>query len=203
MLRLSDFKITLADLVKHGVPIDWRTIQRGVTGFTNPTATIRRCSLDLQEIKDYALEALADAVGTPDEDPIFQLADADVTRWDGCEYPLETLADRSGISTEMAVRKWRYISLKPFIEAIQDDDIPEYDRKYPKDLIVWTLELWDLKHLSDYWNTVVSVNPVLTLDRERTVSELVFDEVPRIRQWLSNERTHLLSPAAYASGDAQ
>jgi hypothetical protein len=169
----------LADLRASGFPIDWRTIYVGWQGVE--TCTVATFRLTGNAVAEHAREVLADAAGTPDEYPVFLLADAAPGDWQMMERELSRLAERSDASPERSLRIWRYAHLLRAEHRLRSAD----GRDIADRLQIVIDATFD-------WGELVSERP-LTLGWWYPETEENLAEVTGLlRRWLDEERRELL-----------
>ncbi|MBC8139994.1 MAG: hypothetical protein H7Y38_00985 [Armatimonadetes bacterium] len=148
--------LSLAILADARLPADWMTVYVGVRGI-ELGGYCSVAHLPMEEVQAFALDALAGAVGTPDEWNIYQVADAD-RKHDGTEPPpaLRELAKATGVSVDTARRKWRY--------AVITDVLPRVTEAERRSAFDPGWDLWceisnELHDLLDGWSAVCAENP--------------------------------------------
>ena len=169
--------LTLRQLRESGLPIDWMTIKVGYDGFDS---SWQEWHLRRDEIPGYALDVLASAVGTPDEELIFQIADADPTNRMVLDRPLALLAERANVTREIALRKWRYASIHEFVRTFQP-------LSYTNENDEWVSEYYGIHEFKSNWNGVISTDPLPEIANIRNAEDALAAEIALLRAWLSEE----------------
>ena len=179
--------LSLTLLTRANVSPDWMTLFVANQGIE--LRTVRTVELPFDAVQEYALDQLAIVAGTPDEWDVFRIADAESLRHGASVLNIfRDLANRTGVSVDHALRKWRYAVLwdaLPRIEAETVRAITSQDDEHD----YWIYRAYDL--ITD-WGTISSENPLPEVSLSWN-EEAIRATFTALKTWLSSEYTLILA----------
>lgn len=176
--------LSISLLTSANLSADWMTLFVGWRGIElSPHDTVE---LPFTDVQTFAIDQLASAAGTPDEWDVFRVADADPVRHGiAVEDIFWGLANRSGVSREHALRKWRYVVIAHDVPRIEreTDDVYLLPQSTGDDWIGRGHHLYDL--IAE-WIPICSENspPDIPL---RWDEEPVRENFVAVKAWLTTE----------------
>ena len=169
---------------------DWMTLYVGVRGIEHDGFGTAR--LPFAAVQAFAVDRLAQAAGTPDEDRVYCIADVDPAE------PIETLssvvrelAKSTGVSVDTARRKWRYAVISEILPQIVGREKPEDCQKISN---VWYEMSSDLYDLWIRWGMVCAENVPPGVEYLSTQSEWVRTKTA-YNKWREREYAAIVAEA--------
>lgn len=173
--------LTVALLTDAKLSTDWMTLFVGWQGIE--LSYYKTADLPFTDVQTFAIDQLAHVAETPDEWDMFRVADADPARHGvAVEDIFRGLADRSDVSHDYALRKWRY--------AVIAHDVPRIEQETDDVVLLpgWARDDWMERghHLYDLiteWVPICSANspPDISLSWDE---ETVRANFAAVRAWL-------------------
>lgn len=158
--------ITLDMLRESGLIVDWRSVYVAWSQY----------DISTRDVVDLAVERLGSGADAEEEYAIFRLADVEPEDRRDIERFLGRLAERSGVSVERALRKWRFAYLKWLLHGIGDEGLEFFGYH-------------DLVELRGFWKRYEALP-----DSSRSLSiSIAFDleawgrVLRELREWLREE----------------
>ncbi|MES2460449.1 MAG: hypothetical protein V4671_07685 [Armatimonadota bacterium] len=184
--------LSLAMLRDSGLTLDWQTVLVGWQGFSS--CLYYSLDLPIEEVRSFAYDSLEYAVDPEYQQALVSLIDAEpggalqamLRRYD------EELAARSGVTRELAARKWRYAVMwqyiKTFIaDAVLRNDLPP---EYISDEDCFYVNHVLYANVPD-WNEIIRANKIPAIDPVYFRKETFSRCFENLRFWSAEEGNYL------------
>ncbi len=171
--------LSLATLRRYVVSPDWQTVCVGWRGLSSPCYGEVR--LPGEEVRDFAYDCLAFAVDPEDQQALVDIIDADTNGgfWEAISRSGEYLAARSGVMPQMALSKWRYVTVSEcFDENWKGEDNFLYSSYSAYSTVL-------------FWDTLVTANSISGVDPMFPDCETSTLRFEQLQSWLAEERQKL------------
>ena len=155
--------LSLSLLQNANLPPDWMTLYVGVRGIELGSYRSPVAQLHFDDVQTFALDALAEVVGTPNEWNVYRIADAEGYRNDATvESVFYNLAKSTDVSMEAAQRRWRYAVINDVLPRIIETERHRYHDAERGNRVEWNPWYEMSSELYDLWDEwgMVSVENV-------------------------------------------